>query len=116
MKLRIILLSALLGLASSAFAATPAPAGDSSMGPAKGGFCAQNAGECKDLATKFDQWCTENGDKCTAAKAHMEKHREWCEQNKDKCEKMMKRMHERRGKKQDEDQGGDDDDTSSPPA
>lgn len=119
MKPRSFLFAALLGLSFSAFAAnTPAPAAGTGMGPAHGGFCAQNAGECKDLATKFDQWCTENADKCVALKAHVEKRREWCEQNKDKCQKMMKRMHERHGEKQG--QGDDDsdngDDTSSPPA
>ena len=119
MKLRVLMLSALLGLLSTvAFAAnTPAPAAGTGMGPMHGGFCSQNAGECKDLATKFDQWCTENADKCTDVKAHVEKHREWCEQNKDKCQKMMERMHKHRhGMKQDDDQGGDDDDTSSPPS
>lgn len=119
MKPHILLISALLGLMSAAaFAAnTPAPAAGTAAGPMKGGFCAENAGECKDLAVKFDQWCTENADKCVAAKAHMEKRREWCEQNKDKCEKMMQRMHDRRHGGQDEDKGSDDqDDTSSPPA
>ena len=116
MKLHVLLFSALLGLMSSAaFAANPAPAAGSNAGPAKSGFCAQNAGECKDLATKFDQWCTENADKCVDAKARMEKHREWCVQNKDKCQKMMERMHKHRGMKQDSDDS-DDDDTSSPPA
>ena len=121
MKLRIILLSALLGLMSTAaFAAnTPAPAAGTGMGPMKGGMCKQNAQECQQLAGKFDQWCSANADKCTDMKAHMEKHREWCESNKDKCKEMMERMHKRRGgqgQDQGGDQGGDDDDTSSPPS
>ena len=121
MKLRIVLLSALLGLMSSAaFAAnTPAPAAGTGMGPMHGGMCKENAQECKDLAGKFDQWCSANADKCTALKAHVEKHREWCEQNKDKCKEMMERMHKHRHGEKDEDKGGDSDDgddTSSPPA
>ena len=122
MKLHILLVSALLGLSFSAFAAnTPAPAAGTGMGPMHGGMCKENAQECKDLAGKFDQWCSANADKCTALKAHVEKHREWCEQNKDKCKEMMERMHKHRhGDKgddgQDQDQGGDDDDTSSPPS
>ena len=116
MKLRIALLSALLGLMSSAAFADNPPAGGSTPPPGKGGHCAQNPQECQQLAAKFDQWCSANADKCTAAKAHIERHLEWCQQNKDKCEKMMQRMHKHHGD-QDEDKGGDDDDdTSSPPA
>lgn len=117
MKLRIMIFSALLGLASTAaFAATPAPAGGTGTDPMPGGMCKQNAGECQDLAGKFDQWCSTNADKCTAMKAHIEKRREWCDAHKDKCKEMMERMHRRHGKKQDEDRGTDDDDTTSPPA
>ena len=120
MKLRTLFFAALLGLLSTAaFAAnTPAPAAGTGMGPMHGGMgmCQQNAQECKDLAGKFDQWCSANADKCTAMKAHMEKRREWCEKNMDKCKEMMERMHKHRHGDHGQDQGGDDDDTSSPPA
>ena len=118
MKLRLLMFSALLGLSFSAFAAnTPAPAAGTGMGPMKGGMCQKNAQECKDLSAKFDQWCSANADKCTAVKAHVEKHREWCEAHKDKCKDMMERMHHRHGMKQDKDEDSDEgDDTSSPPA
>lgn len=116
MKLRIILLAALMGLSFSAFAANPAPAASTGMGPMHGGMCKQNPDQCSQLAAKFDQWCGANADKCTDMKAHFEKRREWCESNKEKCQEMMQKMHERhRGEKQD--QGDDDgDDTSSPPS
>ena len=117
MKLRVLMFSALLGLMSTAAFADNPPAGGNPPPPGKGGPCVQNAQECQQLATKFDQWCSANADKCVAAKAHMEKHREWCENNKEKCQKMMERMHDRRHGDKDEDKGGDDDDdTSSPPA
>ena len=118
MKLSTLFFAALLGLMSAAALAdkTPAPAAGTGGGPMKGGMCQQNAQECQQLAAKFDQWCSANADKCTAMKAHMEKHLEWCEQNKDKCEKMMERMRKHHHEEQDENHGGDDDDTSSPPA
>ena len=114
MKLHIVFLAAALGLATTAFGATPAPAAGTGMGPAgHHDFCQQNAQECKDEAAKFDQWCSANADKCVALKARVEKRREWCEANKDKCEEMMKRMHEHM-RDHKGDQGGDDEPT--PPA
>ena len=117
MRLHAFFFAAALALAgSAAFAAnTPAPGAGSAGGPMKGGMCKQDAQECQALAGKFDQWCSANADKCTAMKAHIEKHREWCEANKDKCKEMMQRMHKRRGQGQQGDDS-DDDDTSSPPS
>jgi hypothetical protein len=113
MKLRIVLFAALLGLCSAAFAdSTPAPAGTPPAGPH--GMCAKSPDQCTQLATKFDQWCTANADKCTEAKAMMEKRREFCEANKAKCQAMREKMKARR---QGDQSGQDsDDDTSSPPA
>ena len=114
MKLKVLLFAAALGLASSAFGASPAPAAGTGGGPMKHeGYCKQNAQECKDTAAKFDQWCSANADKCVALKTMVEKRRERCEANKDKCEEMMERMHERREAKKDQGQSTD---TSSPPS
>ena len=117
MKLHIVFLAAALGLATTAFGATPAPGASTGGMPMKGGMCQKNAQECQQLAGKFDQWCSANADKCMAMKAHMEKRREWCEANKEKCEKMMHRMHEHM-RDHNGDQGGDSDegDASTPPA
>ena len=118
MKLSTLFFAVLLGLISTAaLADKPAPAAGTAGGPMKGGMCQQNAQECQQLAAKFDQWCSANADKCTAMKAHMEKHVEWCEQNKEKCEKMMQRMHKHHEDEEDQDEkhGDDEDDTSSPP-
>ena len=114
MKLRTVLFAALLGLCSAAaFADTAAPAGGTPpAGPH--GMCAKSPDQCTQLAAKFDQWCQANADKCTQAKAMMEKHREFCEANQAKCKEMRQHM---RGRKQGQDQSGDDDDdTSSPPS
>ena len=114
MKLRIVFFAALLGLCSAAFAdTTPAPAGTPPAGPH--GMCAKSPDQCTQLATKFDQWCTANADKCTEAKAMMEKRREFCEANKAKCQAMREKMRARR-QGQNESGGDDEDDTSSPPA
>lgn len=113
MKLRVVFLAALLGLAIPAFADNPVPAAGGNP-PPKGGMCAQNPSECQQLASKFDQWCSANADKCTNVKARMEKHREWCENNKEKCQQMMQKMRGAHGGQNGGD--SDDDDTSSPPA
>lgn len=122
MKLHIVFFAAALGLAANAFGATPAPAAGTGMGPAgHHDFCKQNAQECTDLATKFDQWCSANADKCVKLKAFVEKRREWCEkndENKGKCEAMMHRMHKH--PKGNQTQGGNqgdsgNDDASTPP-
>jgi len=118
MKLHTLMLTALLSLAATAaFADNPAPAAGGNP-PPKGGMCAQNAQECQQLASKFDQWCSANADKCVEAKAHIEKMRERCESHKDKCQEMRERMRDRHHGDEDKskDKDNDDDDTSSPPA
>lgn len=110
MKLRTLIFTAALSLlAGATFAApTPAPAGGTGAGPIKHeGMCKENAQECTQLASKFDQWCSANADKCTDLKAHIEKHREACVANKDKCEEMRSHMRGR-GKGGDQQDSGDD--------
>ena len=95
MKLKTVLFAALLALAGSAFAATPAPSASTADYPHPGmKYCSEHAQECKDNAAKFDQWCSANADKCTALKNWAEKRREYCEANGQKCEEMMHKMHE----------------------
>lgn len=96
MKLKYLMFTALLALASSAFGATPPPPGATGNGPMghHEGRCQANPQECKDAAAKFDTWCSANADKCTALKAWAEKRREYCEANGKTCEERMQKMHE----------------------
>lgn len=94
MKIRYLLFTALMGLATTAaFADTPAPAAGNTAAPH--GMCAKTPDQCTQLAAKFDTWCQANADKCTGLKAHIEKRREWCAANQAKCEAVRKRVHER---------------------
>ena len=97
MKIRPLLLTALLGLASAAaFGATPAPAASTRPAAMKPhGMCAKNPNQCIQLAGKFDQWCQANAQKCSNFKAHIEKRREWCEKNPAKCRAIRRRMRDR---------------------
>lgn len=92
MKLETLILTALLALSGSAFAASPAPAAGTSAGTEHGPmgrhFCEKNAQDCKNQAAKFDHWCGENADKCTELKAFIERRREWCENNKAECKEV----------------------------
>ena len=94
MTIRTLLFTVLLGLASTvALGATPAPA--TSTGPdamKSHGMCAKDPDQCKQLASKFDQWCKADAQKCTDLKAHIEKRREWCERNQPKCRAIRRRM------------------------
>ena len=94
MKLRLLMITALLGLSASAFAANPAPAASTGAGHMMGRhYCEKNAKDCKDQAAAFDKWCGENADKCTELKAFVERHREWCEKNPGDCKEMRENMH-----------------------
>jgi|GEM_PF-5282654 len=92
MRLRVLILSALLGLVSAAvLAANPAPAASSGGGAEKmdhEGFCQSHAKDCTELAGKFDQWCSANADKCQGLKAFIERRREFCENNKGECKEQ----------------------------
>jgi hypothetical protein len=92
MKLPALILSAVLGFAAAASFADAPAAGNT---PPASGMCKTNSQECTQLAQQFDQWCSANADKCTALKAHIEKHREFCEQNKDKCQAMREKTRAR---------------------
>lgn len=93
MKIKAILLTALLALSASAFGATPAPAAGTGGGHMMGHrYCEKNAQECKDQAAKFDQWCSANAEKCTDLKAFVERRREWCEGHKGECKEMRENM------------------------
>jgi hypothetical protein len=96
MKLRIVIFTALLALAGSAFAATPAPSASTGMAPGDKhmGPCEKDPAQCKADAAKFDQWCSANAEKCTNLKAWAEKRREFCEKNAQKCEEMKEKMKE----------------------
>ena len=122
MKLKAIVFTALLALAGSAFAASPAPAASTGMGPGAKheGPCEKDQAKCQAEAAKFDQWCSANADKCMKLKAWAEHRREACEKNKEKCqermEKMRERHEERRDMKQDQKNGqpGPNDNQSQP--
>ena len=93
MRLRTLMLGALLGLFSlTALAANPTPAGSTAAGARGGGGhmhgCQDNPQKCAELATKFDQWCSANADKCQAFKAGIERRREFCENNKGECKEQ----------------------------
>lgn len=97
MKIRSLLLTALLGLASAAtLGATPAPAaGTRAVAMKPHGLCATNPDRCAQLAAKFDKWCQTNSEKCTDFKARIEKRREWCEKNAAKCRAIRKHLRAR---------------------
>lgn len=98
MKLKYMFFAALLGLAGSAHAATPAPTAGTGMGAARDHrgmeMCKEHAQECKDAAAKFDKWCAANADKCVALKAWAEKHVEYCQAHEKECAEHMHKMHE----------------------
>jgi hypothetical protein len=97
MKLRTLLFTALLGLAGTAFAATPPPASSTGMGPTgkHQGPCEKDPSKCQAEAAKFDTWCSANADKCNGLKAWAEKRREYCEANAQKCEEHRQKMMQR---------------------
>ena len=100
MKLKYLFFTAVLGIASSAFAATPAPAASTAAHPHSGvEMCKAHADKCKADAAKFDQWCSANADKCEAFKAWAGKHVEYCSTHEKECaehrHEMMEHMKER---------------------
>src|SRR6185312_2074388 len=97
MRFRMMIFTALLALAGTAFAATPPPAPATGAGPGANhqGPCERDPSKCAAEAAKFDQWCTANADKCVKLKAWAERRREKCEANKEKCEEMKQRMMQR---------------------
>lgn len=98
MKLPILLVSALLGLSLSAFAATTpsaTPASQPAQGKGEHHYCTEHAQECKDNAAKFDSWCSANADKCTGFKAWAEKHIEFCSAHEKECAEHHEKRHEK---------------------
>jgi len=90
------MITAMLALSASAFAATPTPpaaTGAGAMGHHEGP-CKTDPQMCKDAAAKFDTWCSANADKCTSLKAWAEKRIERCQANAKECEEHMHKMHE----------------------
>ena len=105
MRLKYLFFTALLGLAGTAFAATPVPVGPTANSPGSaagmphhdhGGadLCKTHADECKADAAKFDTWCAANADKCTAVKAWNEKRIEFCSAHEKECAEHRKMMME----------------------
>jgi hypothetical protein len=95
MKFRTALFATVLAFASTAFAATPAPASSTGGKPHPGmKYCSEHAQECKDNAAKFDSWCSANADKCMDLKAWAERRREYCETHGQECKEHMHKMHE----------------------
>ena len=96
MRLRNVILGALLGLFSlTALAANPAPTGSTAAGGQGGGHmhgCQDNPQKCAELAAKFDKWCSANADKCQALKAGIERRHEFCENNKAECKEQREQM------------------------
>ena len=103
MKTSSLIFAALLCFVTTAALSAPPPAtapdDTKKAEPGHGDhrYCESHADVCKDLASKFDQWCSKDPEGCLTAKAQMQHHREFCEKNMDKCQAERKAMREKMG-------------------